>query len=145
MRSGLRPWEGTAFVNAASAALLLPWLVWQGAPTLAFVAGPALLTLALWQGVLAGLLGLALFTVAIDRLGAAPAAAFGALAPVVSAIGGALWLGEALGPAEWLAVGATAAGVRRSGQWRGALAVRVLRHRSAQAVSLAACMPAIRN
>jgi drug/metabolite transporter (DMT)-like permease len=109
-RSGLTPWEATAFVNGGSALLLLPWLAWHGSG-LDAVPWPQLATAALWQGLLAGVGGLALFSMAIARLGAAPAAAFGALAPVVSAIAGWAWLGERLSAVEWLAVACATAGV----------------------------------
>jgi drug/metabolite transporter (DMT)-like permease len=113
-RSGLTPWQGAALVNTWSALLLLPWLcwlLWQGEFHL-FDAPPRdLMWQALWQGVLAGLLGLWTFNVAIRRLGAAPAAAFGALAPVVSALGGWWWLGEKLTMTDTLAVGCAVIGV----------------------------------
>ncbi len=67
---------------------------------------------------LAGLLGLWSFNVAIRRLGAAPAAAFGALAPVVSALGGWWWLGERLSGLDLLAVACAVVGVAlASGVW----------------------------
>jgi drug/metabolite transporter (DMT)-like permease len=94
--AGLTPWQGAALVNAWSALLLLPWLA-LGAHHLLEAPDDALVVQALWQGLVAGLLGLWTVNVAIDRLGAAPAAAFGALAPVVSALGGWCWLGDALG------------------------------------------------
>jgi drug/metabolite transporter (DMT)-like permease len=113
-RSGLTPWQGAALVNTWSALLLLPWLcwlLWQGQFHL-FDAPPRdLMWQALWQGVLAGLLGLWTFNVAIHRLGAAAAAAFGALAPVVSALGGWWWLGESLTATDTLAVGCAVVGV----------------------------------
>ena len=46
------------------------------------------------QGLLAGLGGAFTFTLAIKHLGAARAALSGALVPVLSALGGALLLGE---------------------------------------------------
>jgi drug/metabolite transporter (DMT)-like permease len=110
-RSGLTPWQAVALVNAASAVLLLPWLAWNGLGSLVSATPAQLLWAFAWQSVIAGLAGVALFMMAIERLGAAPAAAFGALAPVVSAIGGWWWLGERLGAAGWAAVAATATGV----------------------------------
>jgi drug/metabolite transporter (DMT)-like permease len=113
-RSGLTPWQGAALVNTWSALLLLPWLawlLWHGQFHL-FDAPPAdLMWQALWQGVLAGLLGLWAFNLAIRRLGAAPAAAFGALTPVVSALGGWWWLGEKMGALDVLAVSCAVLGV----------------------------------
>lgn len=120
-RTGLSAWEGAALINAWSALLLLPWIVWNGSPRLLDAPLYDLLFQALWQGVLAGLLGLAVFAVAISRLGATSAAAFGALAPVVSAVGGWWWLGEALTRLDLLAVVLATCGVAlASGWWRRA-------------------------
>ena len=110
-RSGLTPWQGAALVHAASALLLLPVFAWNGLGTLASAAAGQLAWAIVWQSVVAGLAGVALFMMAIERLGAAPAAAFGALAPVVSALGGWWWLGEPLDAWGWAAVAATALGV----------------------------------
>ena len=113
-RSGLTPWQGAALVNTWSALLLLPWLcwlLWHGEFQLFNAPLPDLIWQALWQGVLAGLLGLWTFNVAIRRLGAAPAAAFGALAPVVSALGGWWWLGEEMTAMDVLAVACAMVGV----------------------------------
>ncbi len=110
-RSGLTAWQGAAVVNAWSAVLLLPWLLWRGELRLFEAPLRDLLWQAAWQGVVAGLLGLAIFGVAIGRLGAARAAAFGGLAPVISALGGWWWLGDALAPLDWLAVALALVGV----------------------------------
>jgi drug/metabolite transporter (DMT)-like permease len=130
-RSGLTPWQGAALVNTWSALLLLPWLcwlLWQGEFHL-FDAPPRdLMWQALWQGVLAGLLGLWTFNVAIRRLGAAPAAAFGALAPVVSALGGWWWLGESLTVMDTLAVGCAVIGVALASGVLGSRAIVASSH-----------------
>ncbi len=113
-RSGLTPWQGAALVNTWSALLLLPWLawlLWQGQFHLFDAPSHDLMRQALWQGVLAGLLGLWTFNFAIHRLGAAPAAAFGALTPVVSALGGWWWLGERMTVLDVLAVSFAVVGV----------------------------------
>lgn len=109
-RSGLGPWQAAAVVNCASAAMILPWVLLHGLPTLQALPWPALALQALWQGVLAGLLAFALFAFAIDRLGAS-AASFGALVPVAATVGGWVWLGDPLGRAEAFAVAATSCGV----------------------------------
>jgi EamA-like transporter family len=54
----------------------------------------ALVGQGLVQGVMAGVLGIWTFTAAIARLGPAGAAAFGAMVPVVTAVGAWAWLGE---------------------------------------------------
>ncbi|MBL8345306.1 MAG: EamA family transporter [Rubrivivax sp.] len=110
-RIGLGAWQAAACVNAWSAIAVLAWVALRGGTGLAAVPVADLAWQALWQGLLGGVLGLWTFSVAIERLGAAPAAAFGALAPVVSAIGGWVWLGDALSPLDAVAVVAAVAGV----------------------------------
>jgi drug/metabolite transporter (DMT)-like permease len=109
--SGLTAWQGAALVNAWSALLLAPWLIWRGGTQLLNAPPRDLLFQAAWQGVIAGVLGLWTFAVAIRHLGASQAAAFGALVPVVSALGGWWWLGDALGVVEVIAVVCAALGV----------------------------------
>ena len=65
----------------------------------------------MWQGLLAGVLGLWAYSVAIARLGPASAAAFGALAPVVSAVGGWWWIGDQLSVIDLVAIACAVAGV----------------------------------
>lgn len=110
-RIGLGPWQAAACVNAWSAMVVLAWVGLRGGTGLGAVPLADLAWQALWQGLLGGVLGLWTFSVAIERLGAAPAAAFGGLAPVVSALGGWLWLGDALSPLDALAVFLAVAGV----------------------------------
>jgi drug/metabolite transporter (DMT)-like permease len=110
-RCGLTPWQAAALVNAWSFLFVLAWVAVRGGTGLGHVPGPSLAWQFLWQGLLAGVLGLWTFSVAIQRLGPAPAAAFGALAPVVSALGGAVWLGDVLSVRDAVAVAATVAGV----------------------------------
>ena len=63
------------------------------------------------QGFVAGILGLVVYSIAIKHLGPAQAAAFAALVPVLSTVGGAVFLGEALAPATVTAAALAAVGV----------------------------------
>ncbi len=110
-RTGLTPWQAAALVNAWSALLLAPWLLWRGDVQLFSAPAGDIAFQALWQGVLAGLLGLWTFSIAIARLGAAGAAAFGALVPAVSALGGWWWLDDALTTVDAGAVAVAVVGV----------------------------------
>lgn len=110
-RIGLGAWQVAALVNVWSAIVVLAWVLLRGGTGLGAVPVADLAWQALWQGVLGGVLGLWTFSVAIERLGAAAAAAFGALAPVVAALGGWIWLGDALTPVDNLAVAAAVVGV----------------------------------
>jgi len=110
-RSGLGPWQAAALVNAASMVLVLP--IWIASGTQRLLAAPLadVLTQVAVQGVLAGMLGLWTFTLAVQRVGASRAAASGALVPVLSATGGFLFLGEVPGPAVIAGIAATSLGV----------------------------------
>ncbi len=117
-RSGLDPWEATAWINTSSMLLLLPWWCLHGGATLASAGSAQLAWVVVWQGLLAGVVAFSLFMVAIARLGPAPAAAFGGLAPVFSAALGWWWLGERLSALDLVAIAAAAAGVvLASGAW----------------------------
>jgi drug/metabolite transporter (DMT)-like permease len=110
-RSGLGPWEAAAVVNGWSAMGLLLCLPWAGALRLSSAPLGDVLLQALWQGVLAGLVGQIAFMAAVARLGSSRAALSGALVPVLSAMGGVLLLGEPIGPRTGIAVGLVCAGV----------------------------------
>jgi drug/metabolite transporter (DMT)-like permease len=128
-RAGLTAWQGAALINAWSTLLLVPWLSWRGGFHLFDAPLRDLLWQALWQGVVAGLLGLWLFAAAIERLGAARAASFGALVPAISALGGWCWLGDAMTLVDALAVASAVLGV-------GLASVPSRRNRKSRTVSL---------
>lgn len=114
-RLGLTPWQAAALVNGWSALVVIAWVVMRflqdSEVGLSALPHSVLVWQAVWQGLLAGVLGLWAYSVAIARLGAAQAAAFGALTPVVSALGGWIWLGDALTAVEVVAVTAAVGGV----------------------------------
>jgi drug/metabolite transporter (DMT)-like permease len=113
-RSGLAPWRGAALVSAWSTLFVLPLWMWRAlheGSSLLQVAPQTLLFNAVFQGVVAGLLGLWTISAAIIRLGAAQAAAFGALTPVISALGGWWLLGDALSALDGFAVVCAVIGV----------------------------------
>ncbi len=113
-RAGLNPWQGAALINAWSALLLMPLLLMFGVAGLRKASLHDLFVQAIWQGVIAGVLGLVIYGVAVARLGPARAAAFGALVPALSAIGGSIWLGEALGTGTLAAIVLVCLGVMLS-------------------------------
>ena len=122
-RSGLSPWQGAALTNGWSATALLLLLPFVGAPRLLTAPVADVVLQLVWQGLLAGLLGLVAYMMAVARLGAARAALSAALVPALTAAGSALLLGEQPGPQGWLAVALVSAGVvLASGTTRGAVA-----------------------
>lgn len=93
-RCGMSAWQGAAFVNGASTLLLLPLLWLAGPPRLFAAPWTDIAMQAAGQGVVAGLLGLVVYGVAITRLGAARAALSSALVPVLTTLGAAWWMNE---------------------------------------------------
>ena len=91
--SGLTPLQGAAIVAAWSflVCLVLALCVGTG---LAAIPVHLVLTQLVVQGILSGLIGIFSYGFAVTALGAARAAAFSALAPVLAMIGGAFLLGE---------------------------------------------------
>ena len=109
--SGLTPWQGVATVNVWSALLVAPLYLLFGSGALTTAPLHDLLLQTVMQGFIAGILGLVVYSIAIKKLGAAPAAAFAALVPVLSTLGGAVFLDEALAPSTVTAALLAAFGV----------------------------------
>ena len=125
-KSNLSPWQAAAIVNTWSALLLLPIVVFYGVDGFFKVAPATLIVQFFFQGVLAGVFGLVTYTFAVRQLGAASAAAFGALVPVLSALGGWLILSEAITALVAVAaLVATAGVVFALGWFESSLQVRV--------------------
>lgn len=109
--SGLTPWQGAAMVNLGSALLLAPLLFVVGAPRLLSAPWADVAWQALGQGVVAGLLGLVVYGVAIARLGAARAALSAALVPLLTAISAAWLLNEPMSGAVMVSMALVVPGV----------------------------------
>lgn len=119
---GLTAWQGAAFVNGWSALLLLPVLSVAGAPRLLSAPWPDLALQAATQGVIAGLLGLVVYMVAVARLGAPRASLSAALVPVLTTLGAAVWMDEPVTDVLLVALALVVPGiVLASGavRWRG--------------------------
>jgi drug/metabolite transporter (DMT)-like permease len=111
-RCGLTPWQGAAFVNGWSALLLLPVLSIAGAPRLLLSAPwPDVALQAMAQGVVAGVLGLVVYMVAVARLGAPRASLSAALVPVLTTLGAAVWMNEPVTGAVLLALALVVPGI----------------------------------
>ena len=109
--SGLSPWQGVAVVNAWSAILVVPIFLLLGGTSITSAPLSDILLQTLMQGVVAGILGLAIYSIAIKHLGPAPAAAFAALVPVLSTVGGAIFLSEPVTISTIVAAALAAVGV----------------------------------
>ncbi len=110
-RAGIGAWHAAALINVYS---LLAF-----APAYLFLLEPRLLTApirevavqALVQGLLSGLVAMLAYGLAVARLGAAIAAAFGSLAPVITALVALPMLGEMPSGIEAMGIAAVSIGV----------------------------------
>ncbi|MBL0403557.1 DMT family transporter [Microvirga aerilata] len=103
-RSGLTAYQGAALIGLWSFLILLPF----GAPPLVRALGDGLtgpmLLQALLQGFVAGVAGIVLYGIAIDRLGASRAAALAPLGIILAALLAIPVLGEIPSPAAWIGI-----------------------------------------
>lgn len=110
-RSGLEPWTATAVVSLWSGLMVLPaWFV-SGAGRLASAPLSDVAVQVLVQGLVAGIAGLGIYAMAVRHLGPSRAAAWGALVPVASAVGGWMVLGETVDEVTAFGIAAAGAGV----------------------------------
>lgn len=118
--SAIAPWHGAALICFWSAVLIVPiWVVKQEGG-LAQTAPMHLLIQFVWQGVLAGAVGMWVYGYAMQQIGAANAASVGALVPGLAGLGGWIILGEVLSPLACVGIGMTVLGVVISNLQRAA-------------------------
>ncbi|KIT16562.1 DMT family transporter [Jannaschia aquimarina] len=93
-RSGLDPWHGAAIICGWSTVVVVPlWGLSDGTGLTTAPLTDVLIQIAV-QGGLAGLFGMVVFGIAVNRLGASATALSGAVVPAATAVGGWLLLGE---------------------------------------------------
>ncbi|NUS68125.1 MAG: DMT family transporter [Ensifer adhaerens] len=112
-RSGLSPLQGSALIAIWSFLIHLGLAACFGT-TLASVPVQEIALQVTSQGILSGLVAMVAYGFAVKSLGGTQAAAFTALTPVLAMVGGAILLGEQIGPFEILAAVVTATGVALS-------------------------------
>lgn len=109
-KTGIGAWQATALVYVVSFLVYVPiYLLWLDSRLLTapvFEIGVQVV-----QSVASGLLSMAAYSYAVRRLGAAPAAAFGALTPAVTALLAIPLLGEWPEVATWAGIIAVSLGV----------------------------------
>lgn len=125
-KSGLGAWHGAAIVSFWSALAVAPLWWFAGANRLGAAPAYDIALQFMMQGVVAGVLGLATFTIAVKFLGAQRAALSGALVQIFSVVGGALLLREQPTVLTMIGVALTTAGVAIASQ-SGALKATLLR------------------
>jgi drug/metabolite transporter (DMT)-like permease len=92
----LSPWYATALVCFWSSIAALLWVIAQGHSLLLSAPIDELVLQIVLQGVIAGLAGSFVYALSIRHLGANNAAIFGAFVPLLSAVGGYLFLAESI-------------------------------------------------
>jgi drug/metabolite transporter (DMT)-like permease len=92
----LSPWYATALICFWSSLAALGWMTWAGQSRLFDAPMRELALQVLLQGIVAGLVGSFVYAYCVRKLGANNAAIFGAWVPVLSALGGYLFLSETL-------------------------------------------------
>ncbi|MGT2442391.1 DMT family transporter [Ensifer adhaerens] len=112
-RSGLSPLQGSALIAIWSFLIHLGLAACFGT-TLGSVPAQEIALQVTSQGILSGLVAMVAYGFAVKSLGGTQAAAFTALTPVLAMVGGAVLLGEQIGPFEILAAVVTATGVALS-------------------------------
>ena len=109
-KTGIGPWQAAAVVYVASFVVYTPiYFLWFDSRLLiapAFEIGVQVV-----QSVASGLLSMAAYSFAVRRLGAAPAAAFGALTPALTALLAIPLLGEWPETVTWIGIVAVSLGV----------------------------------
>jgi drug/metabolite transporter (DMT)-like permease len=110
-RSGLTPLHGAALIGVWSLILVVP--IWLAVPGTRLLSAPVsdVFLQVLWQGLLAGVVAVFAYGVAVREIGAPATTAIGALLPALVAIGGAIILGEPITLGVGIAVALTVAGV----------------------------------
>lgn len=96
-QSGLEAWHAAAIICGWSTLFVVP--LWYVSPSAGLFNAPlsdVAVQIAV-QGILAGVLGMAIFGVAITRLGPSATALSGSVVPAATAIGGWLFLDEVIG------------------------------------------------
>ena len=109
-RSGMAPLEGAALLCFWSALALGSLALVQGVSFSDIPTGDLILQI-VFQGVLSGFVASYTYFHAIREFGASRTAAFAALVPVLAALGGWVFLGEALGPLKAAGILVVVAGV----------------------------------
>jgi drug/metabolite transporter (DMT)-like permease len=94
--SGLAPLDSTIFIGVTSGIVVVPVWLLMGRGHLLDAPFSEVALQILWQGLGTGIIGNVLYAYAVDKCGPSRTAAFGAMVPVLVAIGGWWLLGEPL-------------------------------------------------
>ncbi len=110
-RAGIGAWHAAALINVYSLLAFAPAYLTMLGPRLLTAPPREVVVQMLVQGLLSGLVAMLAYGIAVVRLGAATAAAFGSLAPVITALIALPMLGEMPNGAEAIGIAAVSVGV----------------------------------
>ena len=110
-QSGLSPLHGLVIGLFWGALLVTPLLLATGNVSFAKASQVDIAVMIVLQSFIIGILAMFLFGYAVQILGAAETAAFGALTPILALLGGVAFLGETVTPLKVAGVALVAAGV----------------------------------
>jgi len=110
-QSGLSPLHGLVIGLFWGTLLFTPLLIATGNVSFATASQVDILVMIVLQSFIIGILAMFLFGYAVQILGAAETAAFGALTPILALLGGVGFLGETVTPLKVVGVTLVAAGV----------------------------------
>lgn len=110
-QSGLSPLHSLVIGLFWGSLLLAPFLFVTDKVSFSTASLIDIFVMIIFQSFIIGILAMFLFGYAVKAIGAAEAAAFGALTPILALLGGALFLGEAITPFKVLGVALVAVGV----------------------------------
>ena len=103
-KSGINPLIGLVFGLFWGSVIAVPTLIIFGDVTFAKASKFDIISMIFLQGILIAIVAMLLYNFAVQQLGAAQTAAFGALTPVLALIGGFVFLNETITFSKFLGI-----------------------------------------
>ena len=103
-KSGINPLIGLVFGLFWGSVIAVPTLIIFGDVTFAKASNFEIMSMIFLQGILIAIVAMLLYNFAVQQLGAAQTAAFGALTPVLALIGGFVFLNENITSSKFLGI-----------------------------------------
>ena len=103
-QSGISPFHGLVIGLFWGSIVFVPILVIFGDVSFKYASVTNIFLMIILHSFIIGILAMLLFTYAVKKLGAAQTAAFGALTPILSMLGGIIFLDEIITPAKLLGI-----------------------------------------
>ena len=110
-QSGITPFHGLVIGLFWGCIIFVPILIIFGEVSFKYVSVTNIFLMIILHSFIIGILAMLLFTYAVKRLGAAQTAAFGAFTPILSMLGGIIFLDEIITPPKLLGICLVTVGV----------------------------------